>query len=86
MRAARFYAPHEPLRLEDVPVPDLGHDEVRVRVRAVGICGTELHFLEGLYPPARVPMTLGHEVAGEVAEVGAAVDGFEPGDRVVVNY
>lgn len=86
MRSARFYAPNEPLRLEDAPLPELGADEVRVRVRAAGICGTELHFLEGLYPPAKIPMILGHEVAGEVEETGAAVEGFSPGDRVVVYY
>ncbi|MGQ0669774.1 MAG: alcohol dehydrogenase catalytic domain-containing protein [Actinomycetota bacterium] len=86
MRSARFYAPNEPLHLEDVPLPDLGPDEVRVRVRGAGICGTELHFVEGLYPPAKIPMILGHEVAGEVEEVGTAVDGFSPEDRVVVYY
>lgn len=75
MRAARFHAPGEPLRLEDVPRAVLAPDEVRVAVRASGVCGTELHFLEGLYSPARVPMTLGHEVAGVVAEAGPQVAG-----------
>ena len=73
LRSARFYAPNQPLRLEEVPLEDLAADEVRVRVRGAGICGTELHFLEGLYPPAKVPMILGHEVAGEVDEVGSSV-------------
>jgi propanol-preferring alcohol dehydrogenase len=86
MRCARFYAPREPLRLEDCPDPELGSDEVRIRVRAAGICGTELHFLDGLYLPAKVPMILGHEVAGDVEEAGPAVEGLSPGDRVVVYY
>ncbi|MPY86163.1 MAG: alcohol dehydrogenase catalytic domain-containing protein, partial [Actinophytocola sp.] len=60
--------------------------EVLVRVEAAGVCGTELHFLDGLLSPARVPMTLGHEVAGVVAEVGDQAWGFEPGDRVAVQY
>lgn len=86
MRSARFYGPNEPLRLEDAPVAEPGADEVKVRVRGAGVCGTELHFVEGLYPPAKTPMTLGHEVAGEVAEVGSAVENFESGDRVAVYY
>lgn len=86
MLSARFYRAHEPLRLEDVDPRQPGRDEVTVRVRAAGICGTELHFLDGLYAPARIPMTLGHEVAGEVAIAGSDVDGAQPGDRVVVHY
>jgi propanol-preferring alcohol dehydrogenase len=86
MRCARFYAPHEPLRLENAPERDPGADEVTVRVRAAGICGTELHFLDGLYAPTRVPMILGHEVAGEVSRVGSGVETYRHGDRVVVYY
>lgn len=58
------------LCLDDLPVPEPGPDEVRVRVRvrvrAAGVCGTELHFTDGLYAPSKVPMTLGHEAAGTV--------------------
>jgi propanol-preferring alcohol dehydrogenase len=86
MRSARFYAPKEPLRVEDVSLPQLNPDEVRVRVRAAGICGTELHFLDGLYPPAKIPIILGHEVAGEVEEAGPAAQSFAPGQRVAVYY
>ena len=86
MLAARFHAASQPLSLDDVPVPDPGPDEVRVRVRAAGVCGTELHFTEGLYAPARVPMTLGHEVAGTVDAVGGQVTGYVEGDRVAVYY
>jgi alcohol dehydrogenase, propanol-preferring len=86
VRAARFYGPNQPLRVEELELPPLSSDEVRVRVRAAGVCGTELHFLDGLYPPAKVPMVLGHEVAGEVVEAGSAVRDMEPGARVAVFY
>ena len=84
MLAARFHGAHQPLALDDVPVPDPGPDEVRVRVHAAGVCGTELHFTDGLYAPARTPMTLGHEAAGVIDAVGSAVTGWAPGDRVAV--
>lgn len=86
MRAARFVAPGRPLEIQDVARPSPGPDEVLVRVRAAGVCATELHFTDGLLAPARTPMTLGHEVAGEVAEVGSAVTRWSPGDRVAVHY
>ena len=86
MLAARYHAAGRPLALDDVPVPDPGPDEVRVRVRAAGVCGTELHFTDGLYAPARTPMTLGHEAAGTVDAVGSAVTGWAEGDRVAVYY
>jgi len=86
MRAARYHAAHQPLSIDEVPTPEPASDEVRVRVRASGICGTELHFTDGLYAPVDPPKTLGHEVAGEVDAVGDAVTGVALGDRVVVNY
>ncbi len=84
MLAARFHAAGRPLSLDDVPVPVPGPDEVRVR--AAGVCGTELHFVDGLYAPARVPMTLGHEAAGTVDAVGSQVRGWNVGDRAAVYY
>ena len=86
MLAARFHGSGRPLQLDDVPVPEPGADEVRVRVRAAGVCGTELHFTDGLYAPSRVPMTLGHEAAGVVDAVGPQVQGWARGDRVAVYY
>lgn len=86
MRAARYHAPHQPLSVDEVPTPEPAADEVRIRVRASGVCGTELHFTDGLYAPADPPTTLGHEVAGEVDVVGDAVADVAIGDRVVVNY
>lgn len=84
MLAARFHAAGRPLSLDDVPVPEPGPDEVRVR--AAGVCGTELHFVDGLYAPSRVPMTLGHEAAGTVDAVGCQVQGWRVGDRAAVYY
>lgn len=86
MLAARFHGAGRPLTLEDVPVPEPGRDEVRVRVRAAEVCGTELHFTAGLYAPSRVPMTLGHEAAGTVDAVGSDVAGWVQSDRVAVCY
>lgn len=86
MRAARFRGTGLPLTIEDVEAPAAPPGYVVVRVEAAGVCGTELHFLDGLLTPARTPITLGHEVAGVVIEVAADVDGVVPGDRVALHY
>lgn len=89
MRAARFHGPNRPLVIEDVPEPVPGLGEVMVRVEAAGVCGTELHFLDGLLTPATAPITLGHEVAGTVAAIGPAAGRGTPvavGERVAVHY
>jgi 2-desacetyl-2-hydroxyethyl bacteriochlorophyllide A dehydrogenase len=65
------------------PLP--GPHEVLLQVRAVGICSTDLHILNGNYPTARPPLVLGHEIAGEVLKVGAEVDVVRPGDRVTID-
>ncbi|MCW2699916.1 MAG: Alcohol dehydrogenase, propanol-preferring [Blastococcus sp.] len=86
MRAVRFHGVGRPLAVEDVDRPRPGPKDVLIDVAAAGVCGTELHFLDGLLTPARTPITLGHEVAGVVAEVGAAVEDVTVGDRVAVHY
>ncbi len=68
----------------DVAEPSLGDDEVVIRVRACGVCGTDLHIHEGEFGP-RFPLVPGHEFAGEIAAVGNAVQDWRPGDRVVAN-
>jgi len=82
MKAAVLHAPAD-LRVEEVPVPEIGAQEVLVRVMAAGICGSDIGrvMVTGTY---RFPTIPGHEFAGEVAAVGAEVTHLAPGDRVAV--
>ena len=86
MRAVRFTGAGQPLDLAQVAAPRPGPGQVLVDVRAAGVCGTELHFLDGLLTPATTPITLGHEVAGVVSAVGEGVAEPAVGDRVAVHY
>lgn len=73
------------LALREVADPVIDRpDEVLIRVRATGICGTDLHIVSGNYP-ARRPLILGHESTGEVLSTGPAVARFRPGDRVILD-
>lgn len=85
MKAARFHRAREMLRVEEVPVPQCGSGEVLIKVKATGICGSDLHILEGITPTGFIPITLGHEFAGVVVEVGSQVVDWKPGDRVCVH-
>ncbi|MEU6812542.1 zinc-binding alcohol dehydrogenase family protein [Streptomyces sp. NPDC046831] len=76
----------DPLELLGRPVPVPGDDELLVHVRACGVCRTDLHVAEGDLPVRRTGVTPGHEVVGVVAGLGAAVTGFQPGDRVGVAW
>jgi L-iditol 2-dehydrogenase len=82
MRAAVTTAPGV-IRVEQRPRPAIGAGELLVRVRGCGLCGSDLAKLRA---PARVPAVLGHEVVGDVVGVGAGVDDFRSGDRVVVAH
>ncbi|PSL08057.1 L-iditol 2-dehydrogenase [Haloactinopolyspora alba] len=84
MSAAVFHGPGD-VRLEQVPVPDIGRDEVLVRVAANTICGTDLRILRGEKTRGvRRPSVLGHEFAGTVAAAGADAGGFAEGDPVAM--
>src|SRR5690606_30546802 len=84
MRVARFYAPGD-IRLEDVPEPTPGPDEVKIRVRACSTCGTDVKISRFGHHHIVPPRVMGHEIAGEVVEVGSDVSGgWAPGDRVQV--
>lgn len=81
MKAVVYYDADD-FRVEDAPVPKIGTGEILVRVRACGLCVTEL--FKARYRRARPGTVFGHEIAGEVAEVGPGVTGFGVGDRVAV--
>ena len=70
------------LEMVDFPVPEIGPDEVLVRVRACGICGSDVHGLDGSSGRRNPPLIMGHEAAGEVAKLGANVKDLVIGDRV----
>jgi len=82
MRAARIFEDLS-LRVDEAPDPAPGPGEVLVRVHAAGVCGTDLHIIDGMIKPDPYPMTIGHEAAG-VVEVAGEGAGSVPGDRVAV--
>jgi len=84
MRAAVWHGGKD-VRIEDVPKPKVKTDEVLVRVKAVGICGSDLHAYEGVSERRRPPLIMGHEFSGEVAEAGTDVKDLGICDRVVVD-
>lgn len=86
MKAVRYTAPNQPLRLEEVPVREPGPGEVLVRVTASGMCHTELHFISGLLNLGVAPMTVGHEVVGRIERAGEGVPKDREGERVIVYY
>ncbi len=85
MKALVKAKPEPGLWLEDQPVPEVGPDEVLVKVAKTGICGTDIHIWswdDWAQKTIPVPMIIGHEYAGEIVEVGAGVRGLRPGQRV----
>jgi L-iditol 2-dehydrogenase len=68
--------------VEEVPAPGIAPDEVLIRVKACGICGSDVHGMDGSTGRRRPPVIMGHEAAGTIAEIGPAVSGWKAGDRV----
>jgi len=83
MRVARFHAPGD-IRIEDAPEPSPGPGDVKIRVRACSTCGTDVKISRFGHQNITPPRVMGHEIAGEVVQVGADVTGWAPGDRVQV--
>ena len=75
-------ADYNRLEMQDVPVPEMGPDEVLVRVKAVGICGSDVHGMDGSTGRRQPPVIMGHEAAGVIAESGQGVRDWTEGDRV----
>lgn len=82
MKAAILYGVRN-LRVQDVPKPRILDDEVLVEVKAAGICGTDIHIYRGEWKTV-MPIILGHEFSGIIADLGPDVEGFSIGDHVVV--
>lgn len=82
MKAAVYYNNND-IRIEEMPVPEIGPEEILVRIESSGICGSDV--MEW-YRIKKAPLVLGHEIAGTVERVGADVNDFSPGDRVSVAH
>jgi len=85
MRAAKLTAPGR-IEVQEVPfIPNPGKGEVVVQVKAVGICGTDLHIFQGHRADVVLPRIMGHELSGFVTHTGEGVTEFAPGDRVILD-
>ncbi len=82
MKAILLTAPRE-LHLTDLPRPELAGGQVRVRVRKVGVCGSDYSSIAGKLPFTRFPIVVGHEASGEILE--SAAQGWQPGERVLLH-
>jgi 2-desacetyl-2-hydroxyethyl bacteriochlorophyllide A dehydrogenase len=71
--------------VREVPDPEVGPNDVLIRVAACGICGTDIHIIDGEFPPTVYPIVPGHEFSGTVESVGSEVTGIAAGDRVGVD-
>ncbi|MFQ6065923.1 MAG: zinc-binding dehydrogenase [bacterium] len=85
MKAARLHKLGEPFHIEQVPLPEVGLGEVLVQVKFCGICGSDLQRVAGITRTAYLPITLGHEISGQVAAVGKEVKNWNVGDRVTLS-
>lgn len=83
MKVFRFYAPGD-VRIEESPEPQVAAGEVKIRVRACSMCGTDVKIASAGHQRMQPPRVMGHEIAGEVVEVGEGVTGWAAGDRVQV--
>jgi propanol-preferring alcohol dehydrogenase len=83
MKAALYHEKAKELKIESIPDPKAPQGWALVKVRAAGVCGTELHFLEGILGPAKYPFILGHEIAGEVTEAPKGSN-WKAGDKVCI--
>jgi len=86
MKAVRLVKTRQPLQIQEVSTPRIGEQDVLVRVKAAGICHSDAHYRAGVSPVLSLPLTLGHEVAGVVEEVGSQVSNVKAGDRVCLHY
>jgi 2-desacetyl-2-hydroxyethyl bacteriochlorophyllide A dehydrogenase len=86
MKAVRLIEIGRPLQMQKVPLPAIGPRDVLVRIKAAGICHSDVHYRAGTSSVGPLPQTLGHEIAGVVEEIGAQVTDCAVGDRVCLHY
>lgn len=84
MKAAVFRGVGLPINIEDVKEPVVRQNEVMVKIKACGICHTDVAMRKGQYNPRKMPIIFGHEISGIVEKTGQGVSTFKPGDRVVI--
>src|SRR5258706_16307959 len=85
MKAAILEQAQQPMVVKDVPDPSVGINDVLIKVRACGVCHTDLHIVDGILAASGLdpfPLIMGHEIVGKVEQVGSAVTHLKPGDRV----
>ena len=86
MRAMRVHAAHTPLRAERLPRPEPGRGQLLIKVRACGVCRTDLHIVDGELAGGKLPLTPGHEIVGTVLGCGAGAGRYRAGERVGVPW
>ena len=86
MKAVQLVEIGQPLEAHEVPVPSVGPRDVLVRIKAAGICHSDVHYRNGISAVGRLPHTLGHEIAGVIEAVGSEVTQVRTGDRVCLHY
>ncbi len=86
MRAMVLEAPREPLQEQRVQIPKAGYGQLLIRVRACGVCRTDLHVMDAELPDASLPLILGHQIVGTIVAMGEGVDGYTEGQRVGVPW
>ncbi len=85
MKAAVFYGPNQPLKIEEADIPKIDSHEILVKIAACGVCNTDLHYIDHGVPTfKKPPMILGHEPSGIVEDIGSQVQNFKVGDRVLI--
>ena len=86
MRAMLLKSPGRPLECTEVPTPHPAASQLLLRVTACAVCRTDLHVINGELPDPKLPLILGHEIVGQIAEVGSKVKGFRIGERVGIPW
>src|SRR4029453_15358691 len=86
MRAMVLERAKQPLQLREVPKPKPARGQLLVRVATCAVCRTDLHVVDGELPDPKLPLILGHQIVGHVAEIADGVEGFSIGDRVGIPW